>query len=106
MYYPSLVGATHPLAASTGEDQTGHVFHRYCATPLPADVRHLDFRHFRGSLRAQLRIAIVARAPDVADRRFELRVASAGCIPIASAQQRAQVVALMGEQAQIKLSFG
>src|SRR5438105_4522336 len=71
---------------------------------LAADVMHFDAPFAaRGIGRhgtAQLRVAVVAALPDVADGRGDLFVGAA------AAQQRAQVVAAGGEQAQEQLAFG
>src|SRR6187455_1597417 len=70
-----------------------------------ADVMHLDAGLLGSgcwcSRRApQLRIAVVARVPDQADRGGDLRVAEV------AAQQRAQVVPAAREQAEEQLAFG
>src|SRR5690349_12362046 len=69
-----------------------------------ADVMHLDAPAARGGggigRAAKLGVAVIACGPDRRQRGADLFVAAA------AAQQRAQVVALRGEEAEEQLAFG
>src|SRR5690606_9215288 len=110
------VDPAHARAAAAGQDEAGDVvlgdhggdLSLRRAAPRrarsPADVAHLDAAApgagVRGQGPAQLRIPVVAALPDVADRRSQFLVARA------AAQQRAQVVAVAREEAQVHLALG
>src|SRR5581483_2873143 len=78
---------------------------RRCAPPSPrgrgrspANSRHLHFLQAGSLRRANLRIAIVALAPDSADHIADFFVS------LAAAQQLSEIVAFRREQAEIQLS--
>src|SRR5258706_2410727 len=71
-----------------------------CKEISSADVRHLHLVELRGFAGADFRVAILAFAPHVGDRSFDLRIACA------TAQQRAQIMSARGEQAGVERTFG
>src|SRR5436189_5065024 len=92
-----LVATSRPATSSGATRLRSSFLPRKLLAP---DVRHLHFARRRALFRSQLRIAIVAIAPERRDHVRDLFVARA------AAQQFAQVVTAAGEEAEIHLTTG
>src|SRR6266550_4487301 len=67
--------------------------------PSAAHRKHLDSRQIAGRRGTQLRVAVVADAPDPADDVAQLRVGSLG------PEHRSEIVAVRGEETGIELAL-